>query len=249
MISLNSLYKRFGAQEVLRGVSLDVGPEEMLAVVGPSGAGKSVLIKLILGILEPDSGAIIIDNINISRLRTEEQRNTVRAKLGMLFQSAALLDSLTVFQNVAFPLEISTSLSPKEICKEVEHILESLSLLGYASAIPQEISIGIRKRVGLARALVRKPKIVLFDEPNTGLDPLVGQEVYDLIKETRSVCNYTGVIISHEIPEVFQVSDRVAMLLHGKVAALGSPSEICRSEDPTVQQFLSGSISGPISLH
>lgn len=248
MISIRNVHKSFGSQVVLRGVNLEIADGQTTAIVGPSGVGKSVLIKLIMGILHPDEGEIFVSGENITAASTEAERNRIRAKLGVLFQSAALFDSLTVYDNVAFALRQRTSLSRMQIHSKVVGMLQSLSLTEYAAALPQEVSIGIRKRVGLARALITEPTTVLFDEPNTGLDPLVGQEVYDLIQESRSKWHFTGVVISHEIPEVFQVSDRVAMLLNGNFVAEGTPEELRRSDNPAVQQFLLGKTDGPIKI-
>jgi len=248
VISVRNVSKRFGAQVVLDGVNLEIQEGKTTAIVGPSGVGKSVLLKLIMGILAPESGEIFVDGKSITRAKNERERNEIRECLGVLFQAAALFDSLSVYENVRFPLVERLHLPQREAHHRVEEILDSLSLSSYAYKLPGEISIGIRKRVGLARALVTKPKVVLFDEPNTGLDPLVGQEVYDLISETKKKWGYTGIVISHELPEVFQVSDRVVMLLKGRVIIEGTPEEFRRSEDPCVNQFLYGKTDGPIRI-
>ncbi len=248
MIVIENVHKRFGSQVVLNGVNLTIEDGKTTAIVGPSGVGKSVLLKLIMGIMAPDAGQIWIGDDNITAASTEDERNRIRGRLGVLFQAAALLDSLTIYENIAFPLEQRTKLSRQQIHSRVEFMLTSLSLESYALNLPQQVSIGIRKRVGLARALITEPTTVLFDEPNTGLDPLVGQEVYDLIRACRERWRFTGVVISHEIPEVFQVSDRVAMLLNGDFRAEGTPAELRKSADPAVQQFLKGSTDGPIKI-
>ncbi|MBX7142910.1 MAG: ATP-binding cassette domain-containing protein [Oligoflexia bacterium] len=248
MICVRNVSKRFGKQVVLSGVSLNIEDGKTTTIVGPSGVGKSVLLKLIMGILAPDQGEIEIFGENITRADSEAERNRIRASLGVLFQSAALFDSLTVYENVAFALNQRFSLPRKEVHERVVSMLSALSLESFAFRYPQEISIGIRKRVGMARALITQPKVVLFDEPNTGLDPLVGQEVYDLIKECRKKWGFTGVVISHELPEVFQVSDRVAMILQGKIIEEGTPAEFAASANPAVQQFLNGRIDGPIKI-
>jgi phospholipid/cholesterol/gamma-HCH transport system ATP-binding protein len=233
---------------VLDGVSLTIEEGKVTTIVGPSGVGKSVLLKLIMGMLAPEAGSIEVFGRDITAARSEEERNEIRASLGVLFQSAALFDSLSVYENVAFPLCQRFSLSREEIHERVVRMLGSLSLESYVHKLPQEISIGVRKRVGMARALITEPKVLLFDEPNTGLDPLVGQEVYDLITSCRARWGFTGVVISHELPEVFQVSDRVAMILKGKIIAEGTPAEFVASDNPAVQQFVNGRLDGPIKI-
>lgn len=242
------MYKSFGTQVVLNGVSLELAPHSTTAVVGPSGVGKSVLLKLIMGIMQPDAGEILVCGRNITQAKDEAEKNEIRSVLGVLFQSAALFDSLTLYQNIAFPLEVDAQLSQQEIHLKVQEIMESLSLCRLATRYPEEVSLGIRKRVGMARSLVRGPEVFLLDEPNTGLDPLVGQEVYDLINECRAKWGFAGLVISHELPEVFQVSDRVVMLLDGKVIIEGTPKELTESDNPAVQQFLKGSSHGPIRI-
>lgn len=248
MISIQNVHKQFGKQVVLGGISIDLEPGKITTVVGPSGVGKSVLLKLILGILHPEGGEVIIDGRSITKARDEAERNEIRANLGVLFQSAALFDSLSVYDNIAFPLRERTNLSRFEIHDKVSFMLNSLSLNEYYLKLPQEISLGMRKRVGMARALVMEPEVLLIDEPNTGLDPLVGQEVYDLIKYCHKEWGFTGVVISHELPEVFQVTDRMIMLLKGRIHLEGTPDDFIHSVDPAVQQFIQGKLDGPISI-
>jgi phospholipid/cholesterol/gamma-HCH transport system ATP-binding protein len=248
MISVRNVTKSFGSQVVLRNLSLEVEEGKTTTIVGPSGAGKSVLLKLIMGILSPDCGEIDVCGMSVTDARTEAQKNAIRENLGVLFQSAALFDSLTVYENIAFPLTQCKLLSRDEAHERVVKLARALSLTKYVEKLPQEVSIGIRKRVGLARALAVEPKVLLFDEPNTGLDPLVGQEVYDLITESQRSRGFTGVVISHELPEVFQVSDRVVMLLHGNIVMEGTPEDFQRTEKPEVVQFLHGSVEGPIRI-
>lgn len=248
MISIRNIHKRFGSQIVLDGISLDIKDGQTTTVVGPSGVGKSVLLKLIMGMLDPEEGEIWIGPDNITTADCEEERNRIRSQLGVLFQSAALFDSLTVYDNIEFPLLERTTLSRHQRHERVVEMLKSLSLAECSSRFPEEISLGMRKRVGMARSLITKPNILLFDEPNTGLDPLVGQEVYDLIKDCKKKWGFTAVVISHEIPEVFQVSDRVAMLLNGRILAEGTAQELSSSEDPAVQQFINGRKDGPICI-
>jgi len=248
MISIRNVCKRFGAQVVLDGVSLEIENGRTLAIVGPSGVGKSVLLKLIIGILSPDSGEIYIFGENMSRARSERERNRIRASMGVLFQAAALFDSLTVYENIAFALIERTNMKQREIHAKVVEMLQAFGLEPYAALYPEQIPIGTRKRVGLARCLITEPKILLFDEPNTGLDPLIGQEVYDLINSCRAKWGFGGVVVSHELPEVFQVSDRVAMLLQGRIVMEGTPKDFVESENPAVQQFLYGRTHGPIQI-
>lgn len=250
MIRIQNISKRFGTQVVLDNVSLEIPDGKTTAIVGPSGVGKSVLLKLIIGILKPDSGKIFIGDDEISSVSDESALNEIRKSLGVLFQHAALFDSLTVYENIEFPLKERLNIQDKSVRhRKVVEMLESLSLTPYAFSLPQELSLGMCKRVGLARSLITQPKVLLFDEPNTGLDPWDGQEVYDLIKECKRLWGFTGIVISHEIPEVFQVSDQVVMLLNGRIAAQGTPGQIMESQDPAVKQFLSGSIEGPIKIN
>ncbi|HMO01716.1 MAG TPA: ATP-binding cassette domain-containing protein [Oligoflexia bacterium] len=251
-IEVKHLKKSFGAQTVLSDISIRFNAGELTAVVGPSGVGKSVLLKLIIGILAADGGEVAVFGEKLNFNYGDRGLAQIRKNFGILFQSAALLDSMTIFENVAFPIwqgEFAGRFSKKQIEKKTREIMASLSLEPYAKALPQEVSIGIRKRAGLARALISSPKAVFFDEPNTGLDPLVGQEVYDLIKETKKRWGFLGIVISHELPEVFQVSDRVVMLFGGKVIADGTPEEFKNSENPAVIQFINGSNKGPIQIN
>ena len=248
MISVRGVYKRFGSQVVLDGVDLEINPGETTAIVGPSGVGKSVLLKLIMGIMRPEAGEIFVFGKDIVKTNSEAERNAIRSELGVLFQSAALFDSLSVYDNIAFPL-IERQICPRrEVQERVMKMVQALSLEPYLTKLPQEISMGIRKRVGMARSLITQPKIILIDEPNTGLDPLVGQEVYDLIRNCRKHWGFGGVVISHEIPEVFQVADRVAMIFGGKIVEEGPPPQLTKSAHPVVQQFFSGRTDGPIRI-
>ena len=248
MISVRGIRKTFGKQVVLDNINLEIAPGQTTAVVGPSGVGKSVLLKLIMGIMQPDSGSIFIAGENITEARSESLRNKIRRNLGVLFQSAALFDSLTVYDNIAFPVRERMRLGSNATHKRVLDIANSLSLIKYLKNYPEQLSIGVRKRVGMARALISEPRVLLIDEPNAGLDPLDGQEVYDLINACKKQVGFTGVVISHELPEVFQVSDRVAMIFGGKIITEGSPADMISSENTYVQQFLKGRTDGPIKI-
>jgi len=240
--------KAFGSQVVLNNLNLEIARGKITAVIGPSGEGKSVLLKHMIGLLQPDTGEVVVDGEVISRMRGSNL-NRMREKFGMLFQNAALFDSMTVFENVAFPLEEKTNLSTAEIRDRVLEALKHVGLNGADNMkYPDMLSGGMKKRVGLARALLLNPKIILFDEPTTGLDPVICRTIHYLIKDTQKKFGYTAVIISHEIPEIFDISDYVAMLYKGEVLEMGKPKDIQRSTNPVVRQFITGSLDGPIRL-
>jgi len=249
MIRIKDLHKSFGTQHVLRGVSLDIASGETIAVVGPSGTGKSVLLKIISGLLEADSGEVWVGEKSVTAAGSPRARRKICQHMGILFQSAALFDSMTLYENVAFPLRFNSSLSRDEIHERVVKRIKDVGMLGKQYRLPGQVSIGMRKRIGIARALVSEPEIILFDEPNTGLDPYMGQEIYELIAEMQTRTGFTGIVISHEIPEVFQVSTRVAMLYGGVVRELGSVEEFTGSSDEVVRQFIEGRVDGPIQMH
>ena len=249
MIEIRNLSKRFGSQVVLDGVNLSIEPGKTTAIVGPSGTGKSVLLKIITGLLDADSGDVEINGEMMTGGRSGKERRRICRKMGVLFQGAALFDSINLLDNVAFPLRHREELPEKEIVSRSVHYLGEVGLGGYELALPGEVSIGMRKRVGIARALVTEPEVLLFDEPNTGLDPETGQEIYELINETQQKCGFTGIVVSHEIPEVFQVCSRVAMLYQGRVQEEGTVGEFLASENPVVQQFIRGNVEGPIELN
>lgn len=246
MISIRNLHKRFGEQVVLDGVTLDIAEGETTAIIGPSGTGKSVLLKIITGLLDADAGDVLIDGESMCHAKNAAERRKICGCMGVLFQGAALFDSINLLENVAFPLRERRLCKEREALERSAHWLDSVGLDGYELKLPGEISIGMRKRVGIARALVTEPEILLFDEPNTGLDPEVGQEIYELIVKTQKIVGFTGIVISHEIPEVFQVCNRVAMLYQGRVQHEGTIDSLLSSTNPVVQQFIEGRREGPI---
>jgi phospholipid/cholesterol/gamma-HCH transport system ATP-binding protein len=247
MIELKNLRKFFGSQLVLNDLNLEIAAGQITAIIGPSGEGKSVLLKHMIGLLRPDSGSVLVEGVDLSSL-SRGGRNRVREKFGMLFQNAALFDSLTVFENVAFPLQEKTRLSDAEIALRVRDALFNVGLAGVDEKYPDQLSGGMKKRVGLARALLMDPRIVLFDEPTTGLDPVICRAIHQLIKDTHARFGYTAVVVSHEIPEIFDIADRVAVLYRGTIIESGTPQQIQSSDDPVVRQFISGSLRGPIQL-
>jgi phospholipid/cholesterol/gamma-HCH transport system ATP-binding protein len=247
MIELMNVTKRFGKQVVLDGLSMEFPDGKISAIIGRSGIGKSVLLKHLIGIMRPDSGSIFVDGLDITKMG-EIQLNEVRKKFGMLFQGAALFDSMTVFENVAFPLREKTRMKEKEIRDRVEEKLEALDLSGMGDKYPDEASGGMKKRVGLARALIQNPEIILFDEPTTGMDPIMETAIHQMIMEAQKRFGFTAVIVSHEIPEIFHVAHRVAMLHNGIIVEDLPAGEFHTSTNPITQQFISGRIDGPIKV-
>lgn len=247
MIEVINLHKSFNGHEVLRGVNLKVENGETLALIGGSGKGKSVLLKHIIGLMKPDQGKILIDNQDISQLRRKALKR-LKDRCGIVFQGGALFDSLTVFENVAFPLREKTRMKDSQIRETVLKELAQVSLSGAENKYSAEISGGMKKRVALARCLVMNPEIVLFDEPTTGLDPLIGKAIHKLIRTCQKRLNFTAIIVTHEIPEIFSLVDRVAMLYNGMIIAEDTPEEILASEDLVVHQFTHAEMDGPIAI-
>jgi len=247
MIQLTNLHKAFGTQNVLNGLSLAIPDGQITAIIGPSGEGKSVLLRHIIGLMQPDEGHVTVDGEDIIGIRRSEM-NRIREKFGMLFQNAALFDSMNIFENVAFPLQEKTKLSRDEIRTRVLTALEDVGLKNVENKFPDELSGGMKKRVGLARALLLNPTIILFDEPTTGLDPIIKRAIHQLIKDTHDKFGFTAVIVSHEIPDIFDIAQNVAMLYRGQIRQYGTADEIRTSGDPVVRQFISGSLDGPIQM-
>ncbi len=237
VIRINNLHKAFGTQKVLEGINLDIKHGEITVIIGKSGGGKSVLMKHLIGLLKPDEGEIWIDGSDITRLK-ERDLNEVRKKFGMLFQEAALFDSMNVLDNVAFPVREHTKLPEREIVGMAQEILKNVGLVGFDDKMPSELSGGMRKRVGLARALILDPGIILFDEPTSALDPITSLTILDLIKETQERLHKTFVVISHDILGMFRIAHNVAMLNNGRIVEFGTPKEIRQSKKEEVKEFL-----------
>lgn len=240
-VELLGLWKAFNGLQVLRGVDLGIEEGEIITILGGSGTGKSVLLKLMIGLLKPDAGQILIDNQDIVPLG-EDELLKVRRKVGMLFQGAALFDSLTVKENVAFSLREHTQMTEAEIRDRIKEVLALVGMDGTEEKYPAELSGGMRKRVGLARAIALTPRIVLYDEPTTGLDPRNVEKINELIADLCAKLGVASVVVTHDIQSAFRISDRVALLSEGRIAVTGSPMEIGKSEDPVVQEFLAGHI-------
>ncbi len=237
MIKVEDLHKSFNGVDVLKGVSLEVEKGELLALIGRSGYGKSVLLKHVAGLLRPDRGRVLVDDQDMCRLRGRELIR-VRNRLGFIFQSGALFDSMTVLDNVAFPLREKTRLSEEKIREKVMVELDQVGLLGSEEKYPSQISGGMVKRASLARALIEEPEIMLIDEPTTGLDPLTGHTILNLIDACHKRLRFSGIVVTHEVPKIFEIVNKVVMLHEGRVIFAGTPEEILSSEDETVQTFV-----------
>jgi len=238
-IQLSNVCKSFGQQAVLDNLNLTVDANRITVIIGKSGGGKSVLLKHVIGLLKPDSGKIIIGDHEITAL-DDKQLNEVRKNFGMLFQEAALFDSMTVGENVAFPIREHTGLSKKEIKIIVKEKLHQVGLRDVTAKMPSELSGGMRKRVGLARAIALDPKIILFDEPTTGLDPIMCDAIDRLIVKTQQHTGATCLVISHDIDSTFKIAHKVAMLYDGSIIEYGPPEKIKCSENPIVKHFIEG---------
>jgi phospholipid/cholesterol/gamma-HCH transport system ATP-binding protein len=239
MIEARELKKRFGTQSVLDGVNLRIESGESVVIIGRSGGGKSVLLKHLIGLMQPNSGEVLIDDEKITGLN-ERRLILVRTKFGMLFQGAALFDSMTVAENIAFPLRREKNLTTEELNCRVSEALEMVDLPGTEKKKPSELSGGMRKRVGLARAIVYRPQIVLYDEPTTGLDPVVSDSIDQLIIRVRDRLNVTSVVVTHDMRSARRVGQRIVMLHEGKIYVEGTPEEIFSSTDPIVHNFVNG---------
>ena len=239
MIAVRSLRKKIGEQEILRGVDLEVRAGETLVLIGRSGGGKTVLLKHMIGLMEPDSGEILIHGQNIVGLN-ERQLGAIREKVGILFQGGALFDSMTVEDNIAFPLREAGERDPKVVHSRIAEMLEVTEMEGHEDKMPESLSGGMKKRVGLARAIIRRPSCVLYDEPTAGLDPVVADSINRLIRCLQQRFGITSVVVTHDMKSAFDVADRIAYLHEGRVYFHGTPAELQQSTDALIQDFLLG---------
>jgi len=247
MIRVVDVHKSFGPKKVLQGVDLTVEKGETMVVIGQSGSGKSVLLKMLIGLLRPDAGQIFIDGQEISRLKGDDLQRLTR-KFGLLFQSAALFDSMTAAENVRFGLERHTSCPAEEINRMVTESLARVGLSGVENLMPHQLSGGMKKRVGLARAIAYQPEIMLYDEPSTGIDPIRADAINELINKLKIEMGVTSVVITHDMASSYKVADRIAMLHEGRIIEVGTAEEIRQSENPVIQQFIRGEAEGPIKI-
>ena len=245
-IDIKNLRKSFGTKSVLRGVNLSVNSGEILCIIGKSGTGKSVVLKHLVGILEPDEGSIIVDEITMTK-NDEKIRNSIISKFGILFQGAALFDSMSIFDNVAFGLR-RRKVNEDEVKRIVEESLYKVGLSGVENKRPSELSGGMQKRAGLARAIAVRPEIMLYDEPTTGVDPITAGVVDNLIMQMRDSFNITSIVVTHDITSAYRIADRIAMLYEGEIIFIGSVEDIKNSENPYIRQFIEGTVNGPIKV-
>src|SRR6184192_4618377 len=245
MLVVRDLKKRIGAQEILCGVDLNVAHGETLAIIGRSGGGKSVLLKHLVGLMQPDAGEIWIEGQNITGLN-ERQLSAIRQKIGILFQGAALFDSMTVAENIAFPLREAGERDPNVLRKRVTEMLEVMELQGQEEKMPVNLSGGMKKRVGLARSIIRQPSCILYDEPTSGLDPVVSDSINRLIRRLQERFHVTSIVVTHDMKSAFHLADHIAYLHEGRIHFYGTPQELQVSGDSLHQDFLLGRSEAPI---
>ncbi|NOY89509.1 MAG: ABC transporter ATP-binding protein [FCB group bacterium] len=246
-IEIENLHKSFDSQQVLKGVNLGIDKGESIVIIGQSGCGKSVLLKHLIRLLEPDEGRIVVDRNDLSQLKDKELIH-LRQRFGMLFQSAALFDSLTVEENVGLGLRESRLFTDKEIKKIVNEKLEMVGLTDANQKKPAQLSGGMRKRVGLARAIANNPEVLLYDEPTTGLDPIIADIIDELILNLHQKLKVTSIVVTHDMKSAFKVAQRIVMLYDGKVEINGTPEEIKTTDNQIVRQFIEGRAKGPIKV-
>lgn len=247
MIQVEHLHHGFNGTEVLKGIDLQVKTAETLVILGRSGGGKSQLLRLIAALSKPKRGKILIDGKDVVPLN-ERELTPIRKKIGILFQDGALFDSMTVYENVAFPLVMGGGISKSELKSRVEEVLKLVSLEGHGHKKPGEISGGMRKRAGLARAIVDRPEIVLYDEPTAGLDPVIADSINNLILKLSESFHVTSIVVTHDLVSAYKVGDRIAMLHEGKILESGTPAEIQSSSSPVVQKFIQGRSDSLVDL-
>ena len=245
-VRLVDLHKAFGEKVVLDGLDLEIGRAESMVVIGGSGSGKSVLLKHVIGLMKPDAGRVVIDGVDLASLDYQEITR-FRRRFGMAFQEGALFDSMTVGENIGFALERFTKASQAEIRERVDECLAMVRLEGVHDKVPSELSGGMRRRVGFARAIAHEPEILLFDEPTTGLDPVTTALVDEVIIDLSETLHATTITITHDMESAFRIADRVGLLYHGKIVAEAPPQEFRRLDDPRVQQFIHGEAEGPLT--
>ncbi len=246
MIEAHKVVKSFNSHVVLNELTLNIRKGETLVIIGRSGCGKSVFLKHVIGIMKPDKGEVVVDGLNVAGL-SSKQLNRLRMRFGMLFQNSALFDSLTVGENVGFALSEHTDLDSKAIAMRVSESLELVGLKGIENLKPSELSGGMKKRVSLARSICMRPEILLYDEPTTGLDPIMADAINDLIIELHDKLKVTSVAVTHDMTSAYKIATRIAMMYQGRIIQTGTADEIRNSQDPVVRQFIMGSAHGPIT--
>ena len=247
MIEIKNLTKSFKGRKVLNNLNLTIEKGKITVIIGGSGEGKSVILKHIIGLMKPDSGEVLIDGVDITKL-DEEKLNKIRKKFGFVFQFAALFDSMTVGENVGFGLLENTKMKIEDIKKIVKERLLNVGLKDVEDKMPSELSGGMKRRVGLARALAIDPEIIIYDEPVTGLDPILSDAINHLIKNTQERLGITSIVVSHDIPGLYKIADKVALIYSGDIKFYGTTEELKNSDNPYVIQFLTGSAEGPIKI-
>lgn len=246
MIEISHLHKSFGNHVILNDLNLTIKEGETKVVIGRSGTGKSVLLKNIIGILRPDSGSVKINGTEVTTLN-EREYNKIRMQMGMVFQGGALFDSMNVAENVAFVLDEFMNVEKKAVRAKVERCLGMVGLSGIEGMMPSELSGGMRKRVSLARVLCMEPRIIFYDEPTTGVDPITSDVINNLIVDLRHKLKVTSIVVTHDMNSAYKVADNIVMLYHGQVVAEGTPKEIQSTKHPVVKQFINGEAKGPIT--
>lgn len=246
MIEIINLVKSFGDHRVLDNLNLVIESGEVMVIIGRSGCGKSVLLKHMIGLLKPDFGQVIVEGNDVPRME-QKKLDGLRLKFGMLFQGAALFDSMNVGENVGFALREHTDIPEHIVQKKVAKALELVGLMGIEGLMPAELSGGMKKRVGLARAICNDPNIILYDEPTTGIDPIGADSINELIIELNQKLKVTSIVVTHDMVSAYKIADKIAMLYRGKIVGVGTPDEIRNTKDPIVKQFITGASKGPIT--